>query len=96
MNARLDTGEGAVPTFLTPKPENIPPELRALPWACWDPKPRPAGGYAKAPIHPVTGHNLRTNHPEEWFDFEGRALKVNEAQAKQGAGGGSRGGPRRY
>lgn len=29
-------------------------------------------------------------------DFEGRALKVNEAQAKQGAGGGSRGGPRRY
>jgi RNA recognition motif-containing protein len=29
-------------------------------------------------------------------DFEGRALKVNEAQERSGGGGGGRGGPRRY
>ena len=29
-------------------------------------------------------------------DFEGRALKVNEAQDRDRSGGGSRGGPRRY
>ena len=29
-------------------------------------------------------------------DFEGRALKVNEAQERSGGGGGHRGGPRRY
>jgi RNA recognition motif-containing protein len=30
------------------------------------------------------------------IDFEGRALKVNEAQAKERSGGDSRGGSRRY
>ena len=30
------------------------------------------------------------------IDFEGRALKVNEAQARERSGGGSRGGARRY
>ena len=30
------------------------------------------------------------------MDFEGRALKVNEAQAREASGGGNRGGPRRY
>ena len=31
------------------------------------------------------------------IDFEGRSIKVNEAQAKERSGGGaSRGGPRRY
>jgi len=30
------------------------------------------------------------------IDFEGRALKVNEAQAKERSGGGFRGGARRY
>ena len=29
-------------------------------------------------------------------DFEGRALKVNEAQERERSGGGHRGGPRRY
>ena len=29
-------------------------------------------------------------------DFEGRALKVNEAQDRERSGGGHRGGPRRY
>ena len=29
-------------------------------------------------------------------DFDGRALKVNEAQDKGGGGGGGRGGPRRF
>jgi len=29
-------------------------------------------------------------------DFEGRALKVNEAQDRDRSGGGPRGGPRRY
>ena len=29
-------------------------------------------------------------------DFEGRALRINEAQDRQRSGGGSRGGPRRY
>lgn len=29
-------------------------------------------------------------------DFDGRALKVNEAQDKERSGGGGRGGPRRY
>jgi len=29
-------------------------------------------------------------------DFNGRALKVNEAQDKGGGGGGGRGGPRRF
>jgi RNA recognition motif-containing protein len=29
-------------------------------------------------------------------DFEGRALKVNEAQERERSGGGGRGGPRRY
>lgn len=29
-------------------------------------------------------------------DFEGRALKVNEAQDRDRSGGGGRGGPRRY
>ena len=29
-------------------------------------------------------------------DFEGRALKVNEAQDRDRSGGGHRGGPRRY
>ena len=30
------------------------------------------------------------------IDFEGRAIKVNEAQARERSGGGSRGGARRY
>lgn len=29
-------------------------------------------------------------------DFEGRTLKVNEAQERERSGGGNRGGPRRY
>jgi RNA recognition motif-containing protein len=29
-------------------------------------------------------------------DFEGRALRINEAQERQRSGGGGRGGPRRY
>ena len=29
-------------------------------------------------------------------DFDGRTLKVNEAQERERSGGGSRGGPRRY
>lgn len=29
-------------------------------------------------------------------DFEGRALRINEAQERQRNGGGGRGGPRRY
>jgi RNA recognition motif-containing protein len=29
-------------------------------------------------------------------DFDGRALKVNEAQDRERSGGGNRGGPRRY
>lgn len=29
-------------------------------------------------------------------DYEGRALKVNEAQERERSGGGDRGGPRRY
>jgi putative DNA primase/helicase len=68
MSAHLDTGGGAV-TFLTPQPENIPDDLKVLPWACWDPTPRPAGGYAKAPIHPLSGRMLRTNRPDEWLDY---------------------------
>lgn len=74
MSARNDTGGGTV-TFLTPQPENVPNELKALPWACWDPTPRTAGGYAKAPIHPMTGRMLRTNHPDEWLDY-GTCLKA--------------------
>ena len=30
------------------------------------------------------------------MDYEGRALKVNEAQDRDRSGGGNRGGPRRY
>ena len=30
------------------------------------------------------------------MDFEGRSLKVNEAQDRERSGGGNRGGPRRY
>lgn len=29
-------------------------------------------------------------------DFDGRSLKVSEAQEREGSGGGGRGGPRRY
>ena len=68
MNARLDTGEGAVPTFLTPKPENIPLELQALPCAVWKGEPRPAGGFGKRPRHPM-GHPLSVGKPEQWADF---------------------------
>ena len=67
MNSAL-AQEEEKPRFLTPKPENIPPELQALPCAVWKGEPRPGGGFSKRPMHP-RGFPLSVNKPEQWTGF---------------------------
>jgi len=51
--------------FLKPKFENIPEELKALPWAVWKAEPRAGqpGKFNKAPRSPKNGYRIGADKP---------------------------------
>lgn len=64
------------PNWLKPQFENIPDELKQLPWAVWIAEPRldkdgkPTGKYNKAPRSPIYGMKIGANQPEQFGTFE--------------------------
>ena len=75
------------PRFLEPKFENIPDDLKTLPWAVWIAEPRlnKPGKYDKAPRSPTTGRNIGTNKPHLFGTYD-QAVTAYEAGGCTGVG----------
>jgi primase-polymerase (primpol)-like protein len=79
------------PDWLTPDFNNIPDDLKKLPWGVWRAEPRldknrnPTGKYNKAPRNPLTGIKIGANQPEAFGTFE-QAKKAYEDGGYTGVG----------
>lgn len=79
------------PNWLEPIFENIPEDLKHLPWAVWRAEPRlnnlgkPTGKWSKAPRSPVTGMMIGSNKPNLFGTFE-EAKKAYETGSYTGVG----------
>lgn len=58
--------------FLRPKFENIPDQLKRLPWAVWRAEPRQGHPekFNKAPLCPISGRKIGANKPELFGTFD--------------------------
>lgn len=58
--------------FCKPRFEEIPAQLKQLPWAVWIAEPREGkpGKFNKAPRSPITGIKIGANKPELFGSFE--------------------------
>ncbi len=61
------------------RPENIPEELKAQPWAVWIAEPRPnhPGKFNKAPRNPVGGFKVGTNQAPKFGTFDEAVAAYN-------------------
>lgn len=79
------------PDWLEPIFENIPEELKKLPWAVWRAEPKfdkqgkPTGKWSKAPRNPKTGRMVGSNQPALFGTFE-EAKKAYESGSYTGVG----------
>jgi primase-polymerase (primpol)-like protein len=73
--------------FLAPVFENIPADLRELPWAVWIAEPRPGkpGKFNKAPRSPETGYKIGASKPHLFGTYE-QAVTAYEAGGYTGVG----------
>ena len=73
--------------FLAPKFENIPADLRQLPWAVWIAEPRPnnPGKFNKAPRCPKTGIKIGADKPHLFSTYE-EAVAAYETGGYTGVG----------
>ena len=79
------------PDWLEPDFNNIPDELKKLPWGVWQAESRldkngnPTGKYNKAPRNPLTGIKIGANQPEAFGTFE-EAKQAYESGSYTGVG----------
>ena len=74
--------------FLTPKPENIPEELKQQPSAVWIAEPRKgkSGKFNKAPRCPRTGQKIGADKPDLFGTFDEAVQALTSSQRYTGIG----------
>ena len=79
--------ENQEPSWLKPKFENIPEELKKQPWAVWKAEPRAGqpNKFNKAPLNPLTGLKIGANQPEKFGTFD-QAKRAYQAGKYTGVG----------
>lgn len=84
LNPEIKTSE---PSWLKPKFENIPEELKKQPWAVWKAEPREGqpNKFNKAPLNPLSGFKIGANQPEKFGTFD-QAKKAYESGKYTGVG----------
>ena len=68
--------------FLEPKFDNMPDDLKSLPWAVWiaEPRPNKPGKFNKAPRCPKSGRKIGANKPELFGTYDEAVVAFNTGE----------------